>query len=44
MHHGMYLQIKKNHEEARRFLIFIWVPLDFVMDIDSNFKYLYTHR
>jgi len=32
----VYLQIKKNYEEVRRYQIFTWIPLDFVMDIIVN--------
>ena len=33
MYYGMYLQMKKNFEEPRRCLIFIWFPLSFIVDI-----------
>jgi len=29
----MHLQIEKNYEEPRRYLIFIWFPLALIVDI-----------
>jgi len=29
----MYLQIKNNYEEPRRYLIFVWLPLALIVDI-----------